>query len=110
MFGGPHQAAVLGLEDQSGVPGVMRDEEEANNGLEAREKKDIVSTVGHQWSHYFSKGGYLVCCFVLLLPCRMCTLTVVCGRFTFYLVQCLVKAILPFNVSTFCHRTTLNYN
>lgn len=40
-FGGP----VSGLENQSKGPRVMRDEEEANNGLSGRKRRDIVSIV-----------------------------------------------------------------
>lgn len=49
--------------------------------------------VGHQWSHYFSKGGYLFCPFVLLLLCRikMCVLTTICGKLAFCLVHCLCR-------------------
>lgn len=64
--------------------------------------------VGHQWSHYFSKGGYLVCRFVLLLLCRikMCVLTTICGKFAFCLVHrlcrnshtlCIFHIISPYN-------------
>lgn len=63
-MGGP----VLGLENQSEGPGVMRDEEEANNGLSGRKRRDIVSIVLVTSGLITSvKKGYLVCCFVFVM-------------------------------------------
>ena len=45
VFGGLRQATVLGLEDQSEGPGVMRDKDEGNNRLYWKERKDIISIV-----------------------------------------------------------------
>ncbi len=51
MFGGLRQATVLGLEDQSEGPGVMRGEEEGNNRLYWKKREGYcqhcVATSGH---------------------------------------------------------------
>lgn len=39
VFGGLRQATVLGLEDQSEGPGVMRDEDEGNNRLYEKKRE-----------------------------------------------------------------------
>lgn len=71
MFGSLRQATVLGLEDQSEGPGVMRDEDEGNNRLYWKKREGYCQhCVGHQWSyamsHYLQQRGYVFCPFVFV--------------------------------------------